>query len=1014
MFDFTDRMNIGKEYNGFMLLSIDDLPDYKTKGIYLRHKITGLEVYHLLLDDHENTFAFGFRTFAKDSKGAAHIIEHSTLCGSERYPLKEPFNNLINQSIYTYLNALTYPDRTVYPGATVVPSEYFSMMKVYGDAVFFPLLDYETFIQEGHRLELDDKGKLSIQGVVYNEMKGNFSTFMQVGISEHISAMYPDSFASFDSGGDPLCIPDLTYEAFLDFHKKFYSPENCLVFMAGDIPTSTQLDFINENFTDRLIKKYNYSGEIKNLLSPLPLLSDEIKDLQKLTPISKSREIKCIAPDTGATGSMVSVNWYTGKYDVEVDYLNEILCGTDTSPVTRRLKESGLGDDMEPLLGLFRSFNQDFFSLGLMGVKKGKEKKVYALVEKVLEEVYEEGISKADIDAAIMEFDFTLHEVRRYWNEGPFALSLMSNIMKAWTYGDKPDSLLHPITAFEELKKKIHKNNDYTRSLIKKYLLDKPVSVKITVEPSKKYFSNRKKKEAAIIKRLEKNLDKEKLKQDLDKLHQYQQHIETPEETACIPPVKLSEIKTEMDIVETKLSFVKGSDNTDIPLFINEQPTNGIFYMDVLFPFDNLSPEYFQYIPTLSSIITNMGWNKKNWNDCIMESSCVMGDVWGRTCSGTMLSAKQSVEFAEKYKDYNFMGRNWLGYSCKALTSKVDDTLRIMSEIISKMDFDDEKRFDNLMTEIQTDMKAAFVSGGRELATKRVRSTLNYNRTLEEIFTGITQFFTVDKIVKSDSKEILKTYRYIYDECLKNGGIIHITADTDSLKEILPKMEQFARKSGFTKLLPKRETTLEEILPYVYQLDKATGDFNCQVIKTECQTGYAVAVSDSSPSLSIESAAESIFTSWFSNHNLWDKLRTTGGAYGAGAFTDGREEQLFMYTYRDPTPDKSLDVFLSELKAAAAYKIPEEEVQKIVVSAYGESLSPCSPKEKGSRGFEGFLYGNPGFFKKIRAENILKITSEDVSKAAVRLNENAQKRFRKAVFCDKSLNVYGNVIDNPL
>ena len=171
MFDFLDSENIGKEYKGFVLCSIDDVPDYKAKGVFLRHKRTGLEVYHVIKDDKENMFAFAFRTVSKDSKGTAHIMEHSTLCGSEKYPLKEPFNTLAATSLNTFLNALTYPDKTVYPGASVVRSDYFNMMDVYADSVFFPKLDYTTFIQEGHRLEMDENGKLSIQGVVYNEMK---------------------------------------------------------------------------------------------------------------------------------------------------------------------------------------------------------------------------------------------------------------------------------------------------------------------------------------------------------------------------------------------------------------------------------------------------------------------------------------------------------------------------------------------------------------------------------------------------------------------------------------------------------------------------------------------------------------------------------------------------------------------------------------------------------------------------------------------------------------------------
>ena len=339
MFDFTDSSNLGKTYNGFTLLSIDNIPDYKATGVFLRHKRTGLELYHVIKDDKENLFAFAFRTITKDSLGTAHIMEHSTVCGSEKYPLKEPFNTLASTSLNTFLNALTYPDKTVYPGASIVTADYFNMMDVYADAVFFPKLDHATFLQEGHRLELDNKGKVSIQGVVYNEMKGNYSAFPQVAFSNQINAMFPQSYPSFDSGGDPLEIPNLTYEQFLDFHQKFYNPDNCLLFLYGDIPTARQLDFLNERFMSRLEKKYNCTQDVPNGNSKTTIIKPEIQELQKLNLVKESCEVRTAAPDTGATGELVTVSWYTGKADMEKYYLSEVICGNDSSPLSLALKK---------------------------------------------------------------------------------------------------------------------------------------------------------------------------------------------------------------------------------------------------------------------------------------------------------------------------------------------------------------------------------------------------------------------------------------------------------------------------------------------------------------------------------------------------------------------------------------------------------------------------------------------------------------------------------------------------
>ena len=231
------KIDFPKNYKGFDLISENYVPDCKATGIYLRHRTTGLEVFHLVNDDPENLFAFAFRTPVKDSTGAAHIMEHSVFCGSEKFPLKEPFTNMMNQSVNTFLNAMTYSDKTVYPASSMVKSDYFNLLDVYADAVFFPLLKKEAFLQEAHRLEMDENGEFSIQGVVYNEMKGNYSSFDSVAAEIQIRSLFPGSNYAFDSGGDPIEIPTFTYEAFKEFHQKYYSPEKCLLFLCGNIPT---------------------------------------------------------------------------------------------------------------------------------------------------------------------------------------------------------------------------------------------------------------------------------------------------------------------------------------------------------------------------------------------------------------------------------------------------------------------------------------------------------------------------------------------------------------------------------------------------------------------------------------------------------------------------------------------------------------------------------------------------------------------------------------------------------
>ena len=1020
MFNFTDSSNIGKAYKDFVLISIDDLPDFKAKGVYLRHKITGLEVYHIIKDDKENLFAYAFRTLDKTSRGVAHIMEHSVLCGSEKYPLKEPFITLASTSLNTFLNALTYPDKTVYPGASVVRADYFNMMDVYGDAVFFPKLDHSTFIQEGHRLEMDEKGKLSIQGVVYNEMKGNYSSFQPIAFSDLISAMFPDSYPAFDSGGDPLHIPELTYQEFLDFHQKFYSPDNCLLFLYGDIPTDQQLDFIDDRFISRLIKKYDcrQGGAISDIdtASKKPVIKAEIRKLQKLNFLQESTSIKTYAPETGSTGSLVTLNWYSGIADMEKYFLSEALCGNDSSPLARALKDSELGDDVQ--FQSFGQFKEEFYTAGLWGVKKGDEEKVFSLVEKTLQEIYEKGVSQEDIDSAVMGIDFALREVNRYW--GPFSIQIMEKALKGWCNGDACSNQLNPITSFEKVKKALREDPDYTKKLIKKYFLNPDaVTVRFVSEPSSEYFKEREEAEAILISKLEKNLDREQLKKDLDELHAYQQHIETAEETACIPTTKISELDRRIDIPKTSLEFVKGADGSDVPLFVSKEETNGIFYIDVLFPFDQLQPEYLQHLPFLADVITNLGWNGKGWDKCTAESSCVMGDIWGRTLCGSVPAVAQCQAEAEKYKAYNFCGRNWIGLICKALSERAEEALDMLAEIITKMDFEDHKHLETLIGELKAEKKNGLISNGREYAQKRARAAWSPNLALNEIMWGVSQLHTVANYKKHDSKKLLKTFAYMYSECLKAGGIIHITADEDSLKKLRPLIESFAKKAGITKLLPAHSYTMEELKPYIWQYEDAASD-EIQLLQVSGQTGYAAAITPASDYLTKEASAENIFASWLSSHTLWDKIRTTGGAYGASCWIDPIEKQALMTTYRDPSPGKSLQVYLDSLKELCSRPIPKEEVEKSIVSAYGNAIVPACPKDRGARSFEGMLYANPQDFKQKRVDNLLEVTEEDVEKAADRLYEASVRKCSKSVFCsktdftEKSEKFAGNIIKIPL
>lgn len=1006
MFNFLDSKNIGKDYKDFVLLRIDDLPDYKTKAVYLRHKKTGLEVYHVLKDDKENTFSFAFRTITDNSKGSAHVIEHSVLCGSEKYPLKEPFSTLASQSLYTFLNAITYPDKTAYPGSSLIRSDYFTMMDVYADAVFFPKLDYETFLQEGHRLELDESDNLSIQGVVYNEMKGNYSSFYSVAFSKLISTMFPSSFPAYDSGGDPVEIPELTYEEFLDYHKKFYNPDNCLLFLYGDIPTQDQLDFLSEKFIKRLEKKFEYKAVPEKITSPLPLIDSDIKKLLKIQKLEKSGRFVETAPVSGTTGSFVALCWYTGEDDISKTYVSEVLCGNDSSPLSSILKQSGLGDDITCFN--FSQFIENFYIIGVYGVKSGNEEKVYEVFDKAIKDITTREISQKDIDGALMGLDVSLRDVNRY--RGPYAIPVMEKVLKSWCYGQECSKRLFPITKFEELKKKVKTEKDYTQKLIKKLFTERPVSIEYICNPDRSYFEERREKETKLIQKLEANLDKEKLKKDLQKLHEYQQHMENSE---VIQRTKISSLEKDFNVPHTKLITVEGNNNVKIPVAISEEETNGIFYLDVCFPYDRLSPCYFKHIPFLATIISNMGWNGKKWDECISQAAVTTGDIWGRYINGFVNNAAECKKQAEKYNDYNFIERQWLGITLQALRSEAEKSLELFSEIITTMDFKDTKRLKNLIKETVAERKSNIVQKGPDYAHIRNRALAGKKEALIEIQNGITQLKTVRFYKRKSPEKLLKLFEYIWKECTSSGAILHITSDKETLEKLNPLLSDFARKADIKPLLPKKEFTMEELKKEIYASKSITKN-QIQMIKIPIQTSFTNFSTLSSDYCTKEGLSEVVLASWMENHVLWDKIRTTGGAYGTGCLSENPINRFSFNSYRDPNPIGSINIFKNIFTEIKDLDFSKDEMEKVILSLYASIICPVSPKGRGEQGFNDLIYAEPEDLRKKKFEMLLSLKPSDVKAAILRLEEAVKKEWYAVIFCDKSVKNSGNIIKIPL
>ena len=1007
----------GEKYKSFEVLNVFDVADYHSTAIHLRHEKTGLEVFHLLNDDSENLFAFAFRTPNPKSTGLAHIIEHSVLCGSEKYPLKDPFVTMSNQSVKTYLNAMTYPDKTVYPASSIAKTDYFNLMSVYGDAVFFPRLDREIFMQEAHRVEVDEKGEASIQGVVYNEMKGSYSSFESVASDIAMNSLLKGSVYEKDSGGDPLEIPDASYEDFVNFHKTWYRPDNCFVFLCGNIPTTEQLDFLQNEFLTRLEKKFpnldvSEEGRKKRLSDFISLVTPQ--------KIEKPFDLYAEGPSgeggSDEEGNTVLVNWLLGSGEnalsaCEKVVLTGILCNHDGSPLQKALLDSKLGEDIAPQSGIFASIYMTTLTVGLRGVKPGNEKKVEKIVLDTIKNLVEKGISEKDIESTLTTLEFSHREIKR--GHGPFALSLMARPIYGWMYGEGVDNQIRLRRHLEEIRAKIENDGSYLKNLLKNLLLENPSRSLVVVTPSENYTKNRDKLEKERIAEILKNKTIEEIRLENEKLHAFQK---ISDDESCLPHLSPEDFITDgkpmMNRPKTEIDFVRGVDSSSVPFIKNLENTNGIIYFDIGFPADVLGAKDYPLLPSFSNCVTECGWKNLDWARASEECALNTGGLGVNLLTMDGPDTENSKNLSQKY---NWIKRDWVIFRMSMLEEKCAEAMKLLRDCLSATDFSDERRVQDILTETRNDFESSVIPDGHTFMSNRVWCALSRKNAVDEIWNGISQYFSLKKITDSPVSEIVSSFRRILSEIKSGGAFIHATAEKsgfEKLNEILPSFIESVEVSA-----PKnpKESSDEEF----FALTKIGGEENAlasdsdsEIFVTSSQVGYAAECIPASKYESEDSHSEEVCTHWLSNNLLWEKIRTIGGAYGAFCSAEPMTGALIFATYRDPSPFDSCVAFEECLKEASELDFTKEEVVRAVMGCYSHFIQPQSPKGRGSSALTRLLYGITDEDREKKIMGILSTTPEKLKSAFKRLyaytcekSEKSEKmeNFKKrSVICGKN------------
>jgi Zn-dependent M16 (insulinase) family peptidase len=985
--------------SGFEILETTDLTELEAKGIWARHIKSGAEVFHILNDDKENLFGFAFVTAPEDSTGAAHILEHSVLCGSENYPLKDAFLVLAQGSLQTFLNAWTFPDKTVYPASSVNEQDYFNLMAVYGDAVFRPLLSEWTFMQEGHRSVFSPSrentttespalenskpyGRLHITGVVYNEMKGAYSSLDEYAGRWSVRAVLPDTPYAFDSGGDPEKIPELTWEELRDFHRRKYCPANCRIFLAGNIPTEKQLSFLNERFFSAL--------PAGKAAPPVP----------KAKRWTAPQNITIPCPAGAEQKSMVVLSWLcnTGGADqadpgevIALFALTEILLGHDGSPLTRLLIESGLGEDLAPVTGLENEFREIVFTAGLRGVDKPEdaEGKIEKLLLGELQRLASGGIPKKEIEAALLSMEFANREIRR--SGGPYSLTWMRRSLRSWLHGGRPwDSLLF-VPVFSELKRRLSEDSRYFEKLIQQYLIDNPHRARITITPREGFQEQ---KDAVVAEELAKkeaglsDAERQAIVEKAAELERVQSESDSPEALAAIPHLSRKDLVPDIETVPREILDLRG-----IPAMTHELFTNGISYGDFFLPLDILGSDDYPWLPLFSRSVVSLGLPGMDYGEVSSLLARTAGAFYAVLQSGPSLRGAPAVA-ALPTGTLDLIGRDWINFRLKTLDEKTPESLDLALRLITEADFSDRRRVRDLVLEMKNDMDSSLAPSGHSYAAGRSGCLFSRSRAVDELWNGITQIEFVHKVAAMDTAGVCDTLSRIRDTLVNHGGlVVNITGNAAAITKMRKGIAE--RFSGFGAPRPRSVHSAGEA-PFFAMVKGNTNRAACgEVSRTEVlsspslQVGFAAMTLNGASLRTREAGTEAVLAHWLSTGALWEDIRMKGGAYGAFAHNDGVEETFSFSTYRDPDPLRSLGVFPVILKGVAQAIPDEETLTKAVIGSFSKETRPRTAAEKGSASCLRFLYGIEDRRRKAKLESIVSTTGTELAAAAERLARDA-------------------------
>ncbi|MEQ1768299.1 MAG: insulinase family protein [Devosia sp.] len=925
----------------FDLVRDETIPEISSQVRLYRHKKTGAEVMSYLNDDENKVFGITFKTPPEDSTGVAHILEHSVLCGSRKYPVKKPFVELLKSSMHTFLNAMTFPDKTAYPVASQNLQDFYNLVDVYLDAVFFPLISEDTFRQEGWHYEADGtQMPLAFKGVVFNEMKGVYSSPASVlGKASQLS-LYPDNAYGVNSGGDPKAIPDLTYDYFKNFHTRFYHPSNSRIVFYGDDPEGKRLELL---------------AEVLDQFEAAPIDSSVKLQPRFAAPKFIASTYAATEADPAKKTAMVTVNWMLDEIEqpetvMALNVLEHILVGNSAAPLRKALTDSGLGEGLTGS-GLADDFRQPFFTVGLKGIADDAAPAVEALILSTLDRLAREGIDKETIEASMNSYEFAIREN----NTGSFprGMALMFRTMRNWLHDGDPFESLTYEKPLATLKAQVAAGGLFER-LVAEHLVNNRHRTTVLLTADTSLAAEEVAEERARLDAVQAGMDdaaRAEVVAETVHLKALQEATDPPDALAKVPSLGLNDLDRTNKPIPIERGRLAGA-----RLYTHALPTNGVLYLDLGFDLRRVPPRLVPYMSLFSRALFQTGTAKEDFVALTQRIGRSTGGV-GATRSVSMMRDGQTPAA-------------WLFIRGKAVPDKAGELLAIIDDVLKTARLDNRERLKQMALEEKAGFESSLSGRGNGIVVSRLSAQLNSASWFNEASGGVSYLFFLRELIKDIEHEEgwlkIKAALFALRDLLidRTSMVVNVTADSSIIDGVLPKLEVFISSLPEADLDAEAWPTsppLSEGLTFPGQVNYVAKGGNLYALGYEHTGATAVAL-------------RHLNTTY-----LWDKVRVQGGAYGGSSSFDPYSGSFAFSSYRDPNLLGTLaayDAAPDFLKSG----VGEQDIVRSIIGVIGQVDTYRLPDAKGFTSLMWELLGTDDAHRQKRRDEILGATAADFAR----------------------------------